>query len=69
MPISLFLEGEGERADRRSIGSADGDEIVRECRWEEKSGMGDVGDRISSVCRFASKRRAEGGGVFAGEDF
>lgn len=68
--MSISLVGEGERADLRSIGSADGDEIVRDRRPGERSGLGDGADiGASSACRFVSKRRAEGGGVFAGDDF
>lgn len=67
--MSISLVGEGERADLRSIGSADGDGIARDCRRGEKSGRGDGADGASSAGRFASKRRAEGGGVFAGDDF
>lgn len=68
--MSISLVGEGERADFRSIGSADGETIARDCRGVAKSCMGDEADiGASPAGRFKSKRRAEEGGVFAGDDF
>lgn len=59
--------GEAERLGERSIGSAVGEEIMWFWRAAERSGM--VEAVASSIWGVGSLRRAEGGGVLAGEDF